>query len=678
MATSSRRIGNNSSKSDLPEKAGGVRVEKYPYIGIVKNNQDPTRTGRLQVWIPDFGGDENDPANWKPVSQASPYMGTTQGFDQGNDFGSVPHTYGMWMVPPDIGNMVIVLFIGGRTDDGYWIGCINPAVSIHMMPAIGGSRNVDFDSISDPNIKKVVKQGQLLPVAEYNTNEITGLEGGSVLGNKKPIHEIIFKTLLEQGLDNDTTRGVITSSAQRETPSNVFGISTPGRPIEDPANQVSRILGQDYTADEFENACLTRQGGHTFVMDDGSWLDEDQLIRLRTAKGHQILMHDTEETLYIANFNGSVWMEFTTDGDFNVFSAGGVAIRTEGDINLHTDENMNLHVEKALNIRAGSMQIDTGSFKVNVGTTFVLNSPTTNFKNTDFNVDSSGSISLKAGPLIQLNAADVKLRPGGGTSVDAPTLIPVNDLGDTSPTNGQWLTHPGKLKSIVNIAPTHEPFGGRTAPPPVAPPASPLAPTYSGSTDAAKGATPPVSGGGRAKDIRNQPFATESIGSLSKEETTALLAQVAKSESSGSYTVVNSIGFLGKYQLGYAALIDVGLVKKFVKSNSQLNNPDSWNNNLSKDEYLNSPAIQESAIQKLMNRNYNQLVRMGAVTAEDSSDKVGGMLMVAHLLGAGGANSWRKGGGGSDANGTTGDTYFAKGRYAVAVLGPQVQPTMQG
>jgi len=34
------------------------------------------------------------------------------------------------------------------------------------------------------------------------------------------------------------------------------------------------------------------RAGHTFVMDDGTLYGKDQLIRLRTSLGHQILMSD--------------------------------------------------------------------------------------------------------------------------------------------------------------------------------------------------------------------------------------------------------------------------------------------------------------------------------------------------------------------------------------------------
>jgi len=33
---------------------GGMPTESGPFIGIVKNNSDPNRTGRIQVYIEEF------------------------------------------------------------------------------------------------------------------------------------------------------------------------------------------------------------------------------------------------------------------------------------------------------------------------------------------------------------------------------------------------------------------------------------------------------------------------------------------------------------------------------------------------------------------------------------------------------------------------------------------------
>jgi hypothetical protein len=72
------------------------------------------------------------------------------------------------------------------------------------------------------------------------------------------------------------------------------------------------------------------------------------------------------------------------------------------------------------------------------------------------------------------------------------------------------------------------------------------------------------------------------------------------------------------------------------------------------------------------------MLNNGAITQDTTKEEVGGMLAVSHLLGAGGANTWRKTGGGVDANGTSGDEYFQKGKYAVQVLSPQISAVQAG
>ena len=66
--------------------------------------------------------------------------------------------------------------------------------------------------------------------------------------------------------------------------------------------------------------------------------------------------------------------------------------------------------------------------------------------------------------------------------------------------------------------------------------------------------------------------------------------------------------------------------------------------------------------------NYKSLLSKTAIKADDDLCTVAGMLCTSHLIGAGGANQWRKTGEGGDANGTTGTAYFNMGRYAVDVL----------
>ena len=220
-----QRQGNKVVKSQRREDAPGTRVDPYPYIGIVKNNLDPTRCGRLQVWIADLGGNQDDSKNWRTVGYASPFMGVTnisqkdagRAQNTANKFTNTPNTYGFWAVPPDIGVEVLVMFIAGDPMRGYWFACVNSSISRFMIPAIAGSTNTDLSGAS-ADIKNSYRPGNPAPVTEFNDNDPTINQKADFFNNPKPIHEPQYRVMVNQGLDRDTVRGPISSSSQRETP----------------------------------------------------------------------------------------------------------------------------------------------------------------------------------------------------------------------------------------------------------------------------------------------------------------------------------------------------------------------------------------------------------------------------------------------------------------------------
>ncbi len=52
------------------------------YVGIVKNTQDVTMMGRLDVFLPEFGGDEDNRLTWKTVNYCAPFGGSTPGMER--------------------------------------------------------------------------------------------------------------------------------------------------------------------------------------------------------------------------------------------------------------------------------------------------------------------------------------------------------------------------------------------------------------------------------------------------------------------------------------------------------------------------------------------------------------------------------------------------------------------
>ena len=61
-----------------------------------------------------------------------------------SDLRRTKHSYGMWMVPPDIGVKVLVVFANGEVNKGFYIGCVPEGHSHFMVPSLGASDRSDF------------------------------------------------------------------------------------------------------------------------------------------------------------------------------------------------------------------------------------------------------------------------------------------------------------------------------------------------------------------------------------------------------------------------------------------------------------------------------------------------------------------------------------------------------
>jgi hypothetical protein len=64
-----KTYGRKVPKHVQPGNASGINITPGVYEAVVKNVIDSTRSGRLQVWIPELGsGDQTKSENWYTVS----------------------------------------------------------------------------------------------------------------------------------------------------------------------------------------------------------------------------------------------------------------------------------------------------------------------------------------------------------------------------------------------------------------------------------------------------------------------------------------------------------------------------------------------------------------------------------------------------------------------------------
>jgi hypothetical protein len=359
----------NSSEEFRPAITSNP-VNPGPFLAKVISNVDPTYMGSLQVQILREVG--NDPAvagQTRTVKYLNPYYGITDVdfvTQSPEDFNNTQKSHGMWFVPPEPGTHVLVIFINGDASKGYWLGCVQHENSNFMIPGIAATKF------------KVSGQAERVPVAEYN--KVARISTQDPTKIPKPEHP--FATVLsEQGLLRDDIRGITSSSARRETPSHVVGISTPG-PLDKRSSAKRGKIGK--AEHKISNFPVSRLGGSTFVMDDGDdkflrktdsskgppeyasvenkettgdvTRPHNELIRIRTRTGHQILLHNSEDLIYIGNARGTAWIELTSDGKIDIFSEDSISVRTKQDLNFYADRDINLQAGRNLNTKvAGEM-----------------------------------------------------------------------------------------------------------------------------------------------------------------------------------------------------------------------------------------------------------------------------------------------------------------------------------
>jgi hypothetical protein len=420
----------------------GTKSNPGPFLARVVNNNDPTYMGILEVEILRPAGSDNSPAVFQQVKYLNPFYGVTALANNGkdpNNYDNTQKSYGMWMVPPDVGQTVVVIYINGNPKYAYWIGCVMDDEMNFMLPGQAATQQV------------VEGEGRL-PVGEYN--KLLNERIGDPEQVKKPASPLA-DVLTAQGLIKDDIRGITTSSARRESPSNVYGISTPG-PLDKRSGAKKSLVGKPGSQ---VNTWVSRLGGHTFVMDDGDanfvrkgpasdsppeyaaveqgedgdpTIPHNELIRIRTRTGHQILLHNSEDLIYIANARGTAWIELTSNGKIDIYAADSISMHTGKDFNVTADGDINL------TSTGGSINLNASeSFFATAGANYEIKA------GADGKLTVGGQSNIHAGGQHVETASAIHMNgPGADSAADAPIAPRVPDV---EPWDGHENLHDTEL-----------------------------------------------------------------------------------------------------------------------------------------------------------------------------------------------------------------------------------------
>jgi len=353
--------------------------------GVVMDTNDPQQMGRLKLWVPALDGDLYNIEDLPWATYSSPMAGQTRDYPAGPS-GAVTHgfhSYGLWAVPK-AGALCVVGFLYGDANKRVYMGS--------YFRDHGNRSDLGNTPLSDT----------LDPVEPQNTN-LTAQFRGQLTASEARTRGAYERSVAQDKTDKDGTEGYQTDLIEPK--------DKKGNALYDPQTYV-----------------LTTPGRHSLIFQDNPVTGR---VRVKTAAGHQIILDDANERIYVSTARGASWFEMDQDGRIHVYGADSISFSTGGDFNVTAVGDFNINAGGDVNIQAGA------SMKVAACSDMNISGAGVNLESTSgFNVLAAGDL-LATAPNIHLNGP-------GAASADCPEppgVIPTHEPWTRDATKGSRGTN---------------------------------------------------------------------------------------------------------------------------------------------------------------------------------------------------------------------------------------------
>lgn len=440
-------------------------TQPFVTIGIVADTNDPQQMGRVRAACPSLGDSYDTPVVNLPwcINGTARFAGQLQVGPRGSGSASTEGmiAYGNWSVPK-VGAQVLVMCIDGNPEYRVFIGSIHWQLAPHTLPH-GRWKYED-----NPALQKTTDQR---PFGPYSGSEkfIQPLQQNlqMAFGNKgEPNYEWRTRAADYQASAVDIEDLPYVYSKVQDDKDYMWDDwkSRQGYELnrQDPEG-TSPITGKLYDNMVYST---TTPGFHSISMDDRQ---QNCRIRFRTTAGHQIIMDDTNERIYISTYNGYNWIELDAQGNIDIHTERRLSIHASKDINLTSDETIRMQAKKGIHfvtddeIRMEAKKDVSFRFaknwRVNVGEVMYLQSnKDSNIKaGARMNIQSKRDLSLSSAAAIKVTSSGVmSFGAGGVMTFNAPKIQENGPAGPTATAAKSPDEQPAKW---TNRVPQHEPWG---------------------------------------------------------------------------------------------------------------------------------------------------------------------------------------------------------------------------
>lgn len=462
----------------------GESIDQFT-IGKVVDTNDPDQVGRVRVRCGGWSDSLSTPMEDLPWAiPISPLAGVTSFGRRGATQDEIdgPVAYGMWNTPK-IGSFVLVGCLDGNRSHRFYIGGIHPHLAAHTLPHGRYLWNEDLEE-GLPEGPVATNEAPIEPLHRNMTQQFT--KSGSYHADgtpEDPRRNLEYRT---RGADMQAAaihnRHV---ADQSDGPGSEYADHLPGEvtKVTQEDGSVREVLGAGYARDQHEpddvypstggvnydahNYSWTTPGFHSISMNDRA---DNCRIRMRTTAGHQIIMDDTNERMYISTAGGETWIEIDQVGNIDIFASKNISTHAGGDINFTSDKTIRLQSREGIHMRTdGEFRAHSvKDFHVRTEQNMRTHSKLSTFMQSDerFHVYSKGTLYISSSTAnVDLSAAvclhstsgnETHIRSGSGMFLTGGPRIDLN--GPVAEAAVPASIAAEKQSFVTTRVPDHEPW----------------------------------------------------------------------------------------------------------------------------------------------------------------------------------------------------------------------------
>jgi len=408
-------------------------------LGEVVDTNDPQQMGRVRVACPFFGDNQDTIIGTIPwATPISPLAGSTVSSTRGRgDDRTIGHVaYGMFNIPK-VGSYVLVVCLEGDPNKRLYLGGIHDQFLTHTLPHGRYTYNTNDTLTDEPSGPLSSTENKIQPLHDSQTEAFTKQTTQQVVDSGTPAEprkNFEYRTRCADGgvaaVNNKYVNSEDNIYTREPDDLEITFSEADGKSIENThgyqKSRVQKGLRSNVTGFAYDPQIYswTSPGFHSMSMHDAA---ENCRIRIRSTHGHQIIMDDTNERVYISTALGKTWIELDEKGNIDIYGERNISVHAEKDINFTAGDTFRVKAKNGIHMisekeirmhaKAGNLHLKSGgttelhsigNMSMSVAKMFLT-------ANTDIHVTATaGVLSLKSG-------TDTNILAGANTNIEAAT-----------------------------------------------------------------------------------------------------------------------------------------------------------------------------------------------------------------------------------------------------------------